>query len=285
MVSVPTFAYAKDGADITPQAVQNSSDNVSKFNIYSSLGINEMPVGEQINVTADKITENSAVLSWDGDGVCLSYTVKQFNVLTEAWDDFAIVNERGIEIKNLSAGTKYRFAVTSTKTSVVLGEVSLETKAAQEPSYKLVNMGLPNVSGKCKTYAYYKAVTVKSSPAYAVLNSGTYKGKKYNTYTDEKTGIRMVDDCYCAALGTFYGTEKGTKYKITLSTGRSFKIILCDTKSNRHTDKNHQYARRNKDIVEFYVERGKIPKNVRGNYNALDQFKGSITKIEKIVYN
>ena len=83
---------------------------------------------------------------------------------------------------------------------------------------------LPKVSGACKTYAYYDAVTDKTSPAYAVLNSGTYRGVTYKTTTDETTGIRMVGEYYCAALGTFYGTTKGTKYKVTLDTGKTFKI-------------------------------------------------------------
>ncbi len=139
---------------------------------------------------------------------------------------------------------------------------------------------LPKVSGACKTYAYYDAVTDKTSPAYAVLNSGTYGGVTYKTTTDEATGIRMVGEYYCAALGTFYGTTKGTKYKVTLDTGKTFKIILCDTKSNRHTDKNHQYAKKNKDVVEFYVDRTKIPAGVNGNYNRLDQFHGKIRSIE-----
>lgn len=139
---------------------------------------------------------------------------------------------------------------------------------------------LPKVSGACKTYAYYDAVTDKTSPAYAVLNSGTYRGVTYKTTTDETTGIRMVGEYYCAALGTFYGTTKGTKYKVTLDTGKTFKIILCDTKSNRHTDKKHQYAKKNKDVVEFYVDRTKIPAGVNGNYNRLEQFHGKIQSIE-----
>lgn len=135
-------------------------------------------------------------------------------------------------------------------------------------------MGLPKVSGKTKTYAYYTAVTVKSSPQYKLLNS-----KK--CYTDSKTGIRMVDDCYCIALGSYYGSKIGTKYKITLSSGKTFKAILCDQKANRHTDSKNQYAMRNKDIVEFYVQKGKIPKGVRGDYGKLEQFKGKVVKIEK----
>lgn len=135
-------------------------------------------------------------------------------------------------------------------------------------------MGLPEVSGETKTYAYYTAVTAKSSPQYALLNSD-------ECYTDEKTGIRMIGDYYCVALGSFYGSTIGTRYRITFSTGKSIKVILCDQKSDRHTDSNHQYAVKNCDIMEFYVEKGKIPSNVRGNYGNLEQFSGDIVKIER----
>ena len=91
----------------------------------------------------------------------------------------------------------------------------------------------------------------------------------------------MYDGCYCVALGSYYGSAIGTKYRITLSTGKSINVILCDQKSNRHTDENHQYAVKNQDIVEFYVEKGSIPNGVRGDYGHLEQFSGKIVSIEK----
>lgn len=136
-------------------------------------------------------------------------------------------------------------------------------------------MGLPSsTSGSTKTFAYYTAVTRRNSPQYKLLNSD-------ECYTDKKTGIRMIDDCYCVALGSFYGSKIGTKYRIELSTGKVLKVILCDQKANRHTDSNNQYAVRNRDIMEFYVERAYIPKGVRGNYGNLEQFKGEIVSIER----
>lgn len=184
------------------------------------------------------------------------------------------------EDTSLEQKTNYQYKI---KSVVENSKKKSESKYSDTVEVKTgKTMKLPKVSGACKTYAYYTAVTDKTSAAYAVLNSGTYKGVTYETYTDEETGIRMVDGCYCAALGTYYGTEKGTKYRITLKSGKTFKIILCDTKSNRHTDKKHQYAKKNKDIVEFYVDKDKIPEGINGNYNALDQFNGAIASIEEI---
>lgn len=137
------------------------------------------------------------------------------------------------------------------------------------------SMGTPNVSGVCKTWANYQAVTVKSSPQYKLLHSDA-------CYTDKKTGIRMVDDCYCVALGSYYGSKIGQKYLIKLSSGKEFKAILCDQKADRHTDATHRYAVQNKDIVEFYIDRAYKPSAVDGSYNALPQFRGNIVSIEKI---
>ncbi len=136
---------------------------------------------------------------------------------------------------------------------------------------------LPEITGATKTYAYYKAVTAKSTPQYKLLNSK-------ECYTDEETGIRMVDGYYCIALGSYYGTKIGTKYRITLQDGEEIKelnCILCDQKSNRHTDEKHQYAVKNRDIMEFYIEKGKLPRGIVGNYGNLEQFRGDIVKIEQ----
>ncbi len=142
----------------------------------------------------------------------------------------------------------------------------------------LLSMGLPAVSGSTKTYAYYTAVTVRNSPQYRLLNSS-------NCYTDSETGIRMVDGCYCVALGSYYGTTIGTKYRVTFSTGKSINVILCDQKADCHTDSRHQYAVNNNDILEFYVQGSAMPSSIRraGNFGSYPKFAGSVTSIEKYV--
>lgn len=172
--------------------------------------------------------------------------------------------------REIDEGKAYCYkSVVKTASGVV---VENEVQSVTTP----IKMGLPSVSGSTKTYAHYTAVTARSTAQYKLLNSS-------ECYTDEETGIRMVDDCYCVALGSYYGSKIGTKYRIELSTGKSFKVILCDQKSNRHTDANNQYAVRNKDVIEFYVQKSKIPKSVRGNYGNLSQFEGDIVSIEKYI--
>ncbi|MBR3149187.1 MAG: fibronectin type III domain-containing protein [Eubacterium sp.] len=182
--------------------------------------------------------------------------------------------------KKLKGATTYYYKAKTVATGKEDGQTVTKnsgySKATKAKTLK--KMGLPSVSGRTKTYAIYTAVTLKSSPQYKLLRS-----KK--CYTDKKTGIRMVDGCYCVALGSYYGTKIGTKYKITFSTGKEINVILCDQKADRHTDSKHQYAVNNSDIIEFYVEKSKMPRKIRnlGNYGVLDEFKGSVVSIEKYV--
>lgn len=140
-----------------------------------------------------------------------------------------------------------------------------------------------------KTYAYYTAVTWKGGPQYAVLNSGTYKGVKYKTITDKSTGIRMVGEYYCAAIGTYFskGVYKnygiGSKFIVKTSTGKTFKIIRCDTKADRDTDSKYHLWHKDSfnSVIEFYAEGSKIPKKVKnaGSYAVLSQFSGSVVSV------
>ena len=43
-----------------------------------------------------------------------------------------------------------------------------------------------------------------------------------------------------------------------------------------------EFAKKNKDVVEFYVDRTKIPAGVNGNYNRLEPFHGKIQSIEQL---
>lgn len=145
--------------------------------------------------------------------------------------------------------------------------------------------------GKFKSYTNYKLVTASGSKEKAILNSGTYKGTKYVTTTDPNTGIRMVDNCYCVALGTYFtkgkyaGCGVGSKFLITTSTGKQYSVIQCDTKANKDTDISyHIYTIANNCITEFYYEKGKMPNKVAvaGSYGTLDQFSGYVVNVQPL---
>ncbi len=161
------------------------------------------------------------------------------------------------------------------------GKVHKSRRGAIAHVKTLLHFGMPTgeTDGECKTFAYYTAVTARSTPQYQLLNSE-------QCYTDEETGIRMVDGYYCVALGSYYGTKIGNKYRVTIQDGdvtKEINVILCDQKADRHTNATHQYAMNNKDILEFYIERAKRPAGIAGDYGVLPQFRGKIVAIEQYV--
>ena len=337
---------------------QSKNNDSASANISKAVETDNVFGGSGFEIKVDKISDNSATLSWNSKGLLIRYRVCKFDSLTGKWEEYAETDENLIDIKNLSANTGYMFCVFNSATNDPLGVQAFKT-AIKKPALKVkekssnmivlslgehskketvviyrktagkkfkklaevkgkstykdkdlkgnttyyykakvittkkgkkleskfsktikaktaLKMGLPSVSGKTKTFAYYTAVTARSSPQYKLLNSK-------ECTTDEETGIRMYDGCYCVALGSYYGTKIGTKYRITFSNGNSINVILCDQKANRHTDSKHQYAVNNKDIVEFYVQKSMMPRAIRGrgNYGVLPQFSGSVVSIEK----
>lgn len=310
----------------------------------------------------DKVTTESAELSWQSKTLVLSYLVCRYNVINHSWEEYKTTTENKLSLKGLDEDTDYRFGIFNSVTMEGLGELTfttgvktasvsvthyssdsvelrirhtesvakvwlykstdnkefkkiaeidrenensyVDTDVEQETTYyyrvncvikrgKKINKSkvsrtveattlkgfeLPkDITGSTKTYAYYTAVTAKSTPQYRLLNSD-------ECYTDDETGIRMVDGFYCIALGSFYGTTIGTKYRITLKDGDEIKelnCILCDQKADRHTDELHQYAVKNKDIMEFYIEKSKRPRGICGDFGRLEQFRGDIVKIEQ----
>lgn len=157
----------------------------------------------------------------------------------------------------------------------------------------LNNSTEPNVSSDkgCrsdkKTYMYYTSVTNKSSEQYSFLNSD-------DCYTDFSTGVRMVGNRYCIALGTGYCSKVGTRINLVLENGSVIKCILGDVKSDMHTDsKTHTYHvggyvgdtyyKGDGSVVEFIVDKEvflDVREDKSGTVNWVDGFDG---KVEKVV--
>ena len=195
----------------------------------------------------------------------------------EEYTELATTEETTYVDETVEEATTYYYKV---KSIVHKGDVTDESTLSPptEPVTTMKSFGLPDVGGETKTYAYYTAVTATGSPQYKLLHSA-------ECTTDPETGIRMVDGCYCVALASYYGTKIGTKYRITLEGDKEIEVILCDQKSDAHTDANHQYAVNNQDIIEFYIERSYLPRGIRGDYGTLEQFSGKVVAIEQYVEN
>lgn len=130
-----------------------------------------------------------------------------------------------------------------------------------------------------KTYMYYTSVTDTASRQWALLHSR-------DAYTDMTTGIRMVGDRYCIAVGSYYSTTVGEKIDVVLENGHIIKCIVGDCKADIHTNETNQYGAGTGDVVEFIVDSGVFDylKDSSGTVNWVWGFDGKVTKIVPINY-
>lgn len=149
------------------------------------------------------------------------------------------------------------------------------------------DLGVPtNVNTSFKTYMDYRTITATGSPQYKWIRRwGWCDGEGFMRANGERD-LGITDDYYMIALGSYYGTTIGTKYRITTDAGRAFYGVLCDQKDDRHTNWTHQYAEKN-DVVEFIVDTYCLNSNVKrmGSANCYMPLNGTIARIERIDFN
>lgn len=147
----------------------------------------------------------------------------------------------------------------------------------------LVEIELPQGKDtKNKTYMDYKLITDKSSSQYKFIQENC---------KISGNGFLMVDDeWYCVALGNYFSDNIGTKYIVTLDSGKQIKIVKTEIKDNLHTcDLNYQH-KIDGSVLEFLLDISKLQDKRtqngylwNGNLNNIDEFKGNIVRIERMV--
>jgi hypothetical protein len=149
---------------------------------------------------------------------------------------------------------------------------------------KYTPLGVPDIDNSFKTWMSYKAVTNRRSPQYKFIHTYGWCGTDGFMRCSGERDLGIEQDYYLIALGSYYGTTIGTKYRITLDTGRVFYGALADCKSNRHTNSTNQYVLKNGNIVEFLVDTSKLNKDVKraGSANVYTPLNGDVVKIEKM---
>lgn len=129
-----------------------------------------------------------------------------------------------------------------------------------------------------KTYMDYKKITNKSSKQWQFIhNSGQI---------NIVNGYLMSGEYIGVALGSYFG-EIGSKFIFTLEDGKEIKVIKVEEKADDHTINGCQ-QKWDKSVIEFVIDSDYFPKAKNGyvysgNFNNLEQFKGKIIKIEKII--
>lgn len=115
-------------------------------------------------------------------------------------------------------------------------------------------------------------------------------------YTDERTGIRVVDDPlgeprYCVALGTYWcgghPQHIGRCVDVHMKNGAVLKCVLADVKRTEDTiNAGNRYGAINYDVLEFIVDGGALPDAVKYYCNvskAGEEFEGDAAYM--IVYD
>lgn len=140
----------------------------------------------------------------------------------------------------------------------------------------------------------YLNTSFKSYEPVNMIASSSTQGRFISTWSwvDDNGFVRcggerdlgITDDYYLVAMGSYYGTEIGSKYKVTTDTGNVFYVALGDQKDNRDTNSTNQYGNNCNDIIEFIVNTSYLNPNVRqmGSANVLMHLNGNISRIEKI---
>jgi hypothetical protein len=158
------------------------------------------------------------------------------------------------------------------------GDKPLITGIVTLPDIKSINVSVCS-SSSSKTYMDYRTITSESSLQYLYTR---YLMTIRNGFLYDKDGFIGV------ALGSYFG-EIGTRYRITFSTGIVLNVIKIEEKADEHTDSLNCENLYDHSVIEFVIDTATIPYHVSsngyiasGNFNNIDQFKGSIVKIEKL---
>lgn len=114
---------------------------------------------------------------------------------------------------------------------------------------------LPSNSG-FKSYMPYKAITSESSPQYRL---------QLDAYTNEETGIRMINGRYCVALGSYFNCGIGQEFDLLLENGVVIPCIMGDEKADKDTDSNNLFTKDNGCATEFIVDSKILPQQIK-NY-------------------
>lgn len=178
------------------------------------------------------------------------------------------------------------FTVSAARTVSQTEAETPKTICTTPQTAEYVSLGVPNINSSFKTWMSYKAVTDTKSFQYKFIYTYGWVDKEGFLRCNAEKELGIEQDYYMIALGSYYGTEIGTRYRITLDTGKVFYGVLADCKDDIHTNSTNQYIPHNGNVVEFLVDKTKLNKNVRktGNASAYTPLKGNVIKIEKIIF-
>lgn len=152
-----------------------------------------------------------------------------------------------------------------------------EVEEYHTPTVNWIEYDVPEGKTSFKSYMSWRAITNTRSDQYKL---------QQECWTDTD-GLRRYDEYYVIALGSYYTSNIGDTFKVTLDSGETFKAVVGDFKADRHTDKNNQYTPTEscgKCVLEFIVDTGTLDRTARkmGDISYIKGFDGNVEKMEKL---
>lgn len=137
---------------------------------------------------------------------------------------------------------------------------------------------LPEIPTNVKFFTDYRYYSLWYTPHYRLQQLA---------WTDSQ-GLRRYNKDYIVALGSFYSTDIGDRFKITLDTGKTFTVILGDGKVDADCDSKNMYTpcvdyegNAAANLLEFVIDENVLASEVYnyGSLDYLDEFKGNIIEM------
>lgn len=125
------------------------------------------------------------------------------------------------------------------KKEAVLKETG-ETQKSIEPVYTDYDTPPDN---SFKSYMDYRIITDTTSKQYELQ-------KQADT---NWCGMRMIDNKYCIAVGSYYSTTVGQAVDVIMQNGSTIHCIVADLKQDIHTDVTNR-QNPNGSVIEFLVD-------------------------------
>ena len=150
--------------------------------------------------------------------------------------------------------------------------------SASDDQFKEIQCELPEISTHVKFFTDYRCYSLWYTPHYRLQQSA---------WTDEQ-GLRRYNDDYIVALGSFYSTDIGDRFKIILDTGKTFTVILGDGKVDADCDSKNMYTpcidyggNAAANLIEFVIDESVLASEVYryGSLDYLEDFKGNIVEM------
>jgi hypothetical protein len=137
---------------------------------------------------------------------------------------------------------------------------------------------VPSVSTHVKYCTDYRFYNLWYTPHYRLQQVA---------WTDE-LGMRRYNNDYLVALGSYYSTNIGDRFEVTLDTGKTFTVMLADGKWDSDCDENNMYTpcvdyngEYAGNLLEFIMDKYSVSDEMYayGSLDYYEEFKGSVSKM------